>query len=458
MLTYKNDPLLLEGETANDLIESGKTDTIFLDKSIGILNLFSAFVKKSDFIKKDKRVQPLQTTVYVKVSKKLIDILQSKYSTKEIKNILESYTCRRSSVNSNINKWFEKRRIPIILLRAISKNNQDLLKFFNEIEYITDFLNKSRFYPPKTLDSLLTSKNVYLVGCSLGDGHINKKCKRWTLVEGTPHKEKMTYSRLFVERLGRLLKTLVDTYEIREYETKFALRINNKIFCRFLNFFFGLPIGKKKECVLRKPLILSLVEKDLEKYFWRGCFDTDGSINKQGALDFCSIDNNIKKECSLYLKKINIKPKMNKICVIIGMPELKKYSHIGLSHPRKQEELLTILKRGPEYLGIRIKENVNNIDPRLLSIYRILRVDKNYRIRIHYRNLCKEKISRDDIKNIIKELFGYDLKTTTKGLMYFKSKRIYDYLNNFFIFEPFWKPINSKEEIQLLNEWNCIWD
>ena len=247
-------------------------------------------------------------------------------------------------------------------------------------------------------------------------------------------------------------------YNITTYKTKFALKVNNKIFCRFLNFFFGLPIGKKKYSILKKPLILNLTKKDLERYFWRGCFDTDGSINKQGALDFCSTDGNLLKECNLYLKKVGLQPRINDNKIILSMPDIKKFGYIGLSHPRKQREFLTLLKRGPKYLDIKIKRDAKNINPKLLGIYKILRFDNDgYRIRIHYRNLIKKDISRSQIKEIIKDLFGYDLKTTTKNLMYFKSKKVYDYLNNLFILEPSWKPIDDNEEAKLLDRWNEVW-
>ena len=59
MLNYENDPLLLENQTANFLISKKKDDLLFLDKNKGILNIFSAFVKMNDFVKKDKIVQPL---------------------------------------------------------------------------------------------------------------------------------------------------------------------------------------------------------------------------------------------------------------------------------------------------------------------------------------------------------------------------------------------------------------
>jgi proteasome assembly chaperone (PAC2) family protein len=97
MLTYKNDPLLLGTETVNDLIKDKKQGFLFLDEKKKILNLYSAFIKKSDFIKKDKIVQPLQKTVYVKISSSLGEILLAKFQNLlELKKKIEAYMQRRS--------------------------------------------------------------------------------------------------------------------------------------------------------------------------------------------------------------------------------------------------------------------------------------------------------------------------------------------------------------------------
>ncbi|MFC1690725.1 LAGLIDADG family homing endonuclease [Nanoarchaeota archaeon] len=457
MLNYKNDSLLLNKETANDLIRDKRTNLIFLDKDMKLLNLFSAFVKKDDFIKTDKIVQPLQKTVYVKVSKNMVKRIDEKYSNRiDLIKRLETYIDRRTSIKETLAKWFNTEIFPFILLRIISKDNKELSDFIKEVEYFTDFLNKSRFYCPKKLDDLLNKKVIYLVGCSVGDGHINKEGKRWTLVDGSSKKERLLHSKEFVSELAYLLRNYLDTYEIREYPTKYALRINNKLFCKFLNFFFGLPFGKKKNIILQKPSILNFDKKDPNKYFWRGCFDTDGSVNNCGAIDFCSSDKKLLTECKDYLEGNNIQVKETKRSIFVGMSDLKKFSFIGFSHPRKQKEYLEILKRGPKFKDIKRRVN-SKIDKRLLNIYPLLRIDNNYRIRIHTKTLKNSEFDRERLQKAIKDLFGYEFKESKTGLLYFKSKRVYDHLNENFIFEPYWKPINTKEKDRLLNEWNEVW-
>ncbi|MBW2990878.1 hypothetical protein KY348_04180, partial [Candidatus Woesearchaeota archaeon] len=87
----------------------------------------------------------------------------------------------------------------------------------------------------------------------------------------------------------------------------------------------------------------------------------------------------------------------------------------------------------------------------------LIRMDDNYRIRIHRRNLRKSDINESEIRQIIKEMFGYNLKETRK-MLYFKSKRVFDYLNNHLESVSYWKPINTQEEAQLLEEWNEVWN
>lgn len=459
MLNYKNDQWLLRKEiTINDLIKNNQENIIFLNRKEKILNLFLAFVKKEDFIKQDKINQPLQKTVYVKISEKLTNILDKYFSDKqEIINLLENYSCRRSNLKKAIKKWFKNRIFPFVLLRILSKDEKEFLKFLKEIEYFTDFLNKSRFNCPKILNYLLDKKIVYLIGCSVGDGNIDKAGKRWTLVDGHSKKEKVVFSKIFVSNLMVLLKNFINQCEIRECETKYVLRVNNKLFCRFLNFFFGLPFGRKKDIILTKPFILNFNKNDLEKYFWRGCFDTDGGINKQGAIELCSSDNNLLNECDKYLRFIGMNPKRRRHSSVIRAQDLKKFTYIGFSHPRKQKEFLDILKRNSKYTCVKIKNN-EKIDRRLSAIYNLIRIDKNYRIRIHSKNLKESQFNEKKIKQIIKELFGYELKTTSKNLLYFKSKKVYDYLKRYFVFEPYWKSIKREERYKLLKEWNEVWN
>ncbi len=456
MLDYKNDPLLLDKKTFNDLIGEKNENILFLDKESKILNLFSAFVKKSDFIKDHKLNQPLQKTVYVKVSKELIRILRNRCNkTNDIQKLIETYTKRRTNCRDAVNRWFVSGIFPFILLRILSKNNTEFSGWISEIRYFTDFLGKSKLYSPKTLSELLSHKLVYFVGCSVGDGHIDKNGKRWVLVDGSSDPKRLILSGEFVSNLSNLLSDYIDAFKIVKHKTKYELKVNNKLFCRFLNFFFGLPYGSKKEKILRVPLILKYSGSNLEKYFWRGCFDTDGSAVR--SIGFCSSDKNLISQCDDYLKSLGIKVNLGKKNIRIPVPSLKEWTSIGFAHPRKQIEFLTTLKKGAKFKLLKIKEK-DNVPYALRRIHRLLQVDRNgYRVRINSSALKEQEIPVQNVNDIMKKLFNCEFRQASNNLYYFKSKKVYSYLRSIFIYEPAWQAINDDEEEQFLCNWNDVW-
>ena len=117
-----------------------------------------------------------------------------------------------------------------------------------------------------------------------------------------------------------------------------------------------------------------------------------------------------------------------------------------------------MLKKGPKFHSVKIKENQKeSIDKRLLSIYDLIRIDNNYRIRINSVLLRQKEMDMKQVSKIMKELFGHELKIASNNLYYFKSKKVYDYLHSFFIYGRAWEPITNEEEIQLLDYWNDVW-
>lgn len=156
MLHYKNDPWLLDGETANDLILAGKHNFVFIVQKSRVLNFFSAFVKKSDFLKQDKINQPLQKTIYTKVSPVLRQILSERCSDKKaLKATIERYIKRRSNCDAAILRWFKTNVFPLFVLRILSRDKQEFSQWTSQLIYLTDFLNKSSFYAPKTIEEAL---------------------------------------------------------------------------------------------------------------------------------------------------------------------------------------------------------------------------------------------------------------------------------------------------------------
>ena len=115
MLTYENDPLL--NKYSGSFVLNGN-----------VLNLYSAFVKKEDFIKKGKKIQPLQKSTYVKVNKEIIDKIKNRYTFEETSKLIEYYTGLRNNIKRRLNIWYKNCRIPFLLLRLTSLNKEEFSK------------------------------------------------------------------------------------------------------------------------------------------------------------------------------------------------------------------------------------------------------------------------------------------------------------------------------------------
>ncbi|MBN1940980.1 MAG: hypothetical protein JW772_02245, partial [Candidatus Diapherotrites archaeon] len=360
MITHENDPLLTT-KTANELIEEKNLGLLFL-KNGEIINWYSALVRPGDFVKTGLRNSVLQKTVYAS-GKNLASSLQkfigeNNISAKDAHSTLEYYTGVRINLKDS-SKWFSQSCFPLVYLRAISLFARDsefvLACFLSSVDYFTDFLGKSKLFVEKEKNFIFTKRFAYLAGCSAGDGHISPDSRRWVLVDGTPHEALLGFSREFEENLGELLAVNINSFKIRQTGKKFELIVNNKSFCRFLNFFYGLPIGPKKKQSLRRPKIFDLSENrpNLLAAFWRGCFDTDGSVSVNGSLDFASINQLLLSDLKSDFNGFGIALTTNSHSVTVSLPDFKKFTKIGFAHPRKKSIFLRILHKGPKFLLFR---------------------------------------------------------------------------------------------------------
>lgn len=477
MLTHKNDPLVLNGETANELIESKKQNLLFLGKGKQI-NWYSALVKQLDFVKTGQRNQILQKTVYAggkELTAKVNAFIENqKLSLKEAHACLEKYSGVRI-VLKNSSKWFSNSCFPLVYLRALSLFETDSQKalagFLSSVEYFTDFLEKSRFSIPKNKDFIFDKYLAYLAGCSAGDGHISPDSRRWVLVDGTPHKSRLPFSRQFVENLSRLLSKHVNSFRIHSIGKKVELIINNKPFCRFLNFVYGLPIGPKKHQLLRRPIVFNLLQKTPKEQaiaaFWRGCFDTDGTVNKHGTVSFASVNRALLEDALSDFSYFGISARVSRVELRVPMPEVKKFAKIGFAHPSKKTIFSNLLKQGPKYTVLHgvDSQTVSNgvVNYALLSAIRIKARNKQTKLpseitarildlvsvlrpwgdRARVSTYSQENIDLKHIKEEVKNIFG--LKLIIAKTPVIRSQVLCDYLDKFFIFAPAWEAINNEE-------------
>lgn len=375
MLTYRNDPLVLEKETANDLIRDGKLRLLFLDKNREILNLYSALVKSRDFLTKGAN-QSFRRSVYAngeKLANKVKALLPENLIP--FKKILSEYVQHKNprqlyNLSREIYGWIEKEAFPLPFLRCLAhfhNSKKLLIKFFNLTEFFTEQRLHGKIIIPKTGKELANPSYFYLAGCSFGDGNIGKYGRKWQIADGSENKENLSEAKEFIKKIKVMLNkrfSLNFGLNIEFKRNAYILEVHNKTFCRFLNFFFALSIGRKKK--LNRPLILDLVDnkkKDLESAFWRGLFDTDGSIDK-GSLRI-SLSSTIEQsmeECKRRLETFGLRSKVfnkknqrsifgvsNKNELHIYFFDIKRFAEtIGFAHPRKQKILVKHLKKGPK--------------------------------------------------------------------------------------------------------------
>lgn len=359
------DDILLANKTANDLILCKKTESLFINGDF--LNVYAALVKA-------QYPYHLKRGPYL-VGKKLgleirtfLDNLPKEYRRKDflkLRKCLEEYTgIKRFDITLPF--WMKKNYFPFVFLRVISllkpKNEQN--KYFAHLiglaDHFTSF-NHTLFRPPLTLNDLLNDSIVYFVGVAFGDGGVADNFKLFKITDGAMRKEELKYTRIFFKRVSKLLKgkfgITSKVFKDFEDDNKYRIQLLNKWFNYYMNFFFGMPLGPKKN-VLRKPLIINLSEErtDLSKVFWRGVFDTDGCLYNTISLEMAN--KNFIMECKKDLENYGMRPhytERNKIvsekhyrefCITINRCDHEKFAeNIGFCHPRKQRSFTKILLR-----------------------------------------------------------------------------------------------------------------
>lgn len=331
---FKEDELILpksdiDHTTANHLSKTNQKELIILDDN-KTLNIYSALIKLDDFGHKNL----FSKFVFVagdELNKEIHRILKDLPNNLKEKNYLKlrkkfQIYCNKKPINQTtfgiakyIKNWTSKNLYPLHFLRFITLNNKNkFVDLISKIEYFTPLCKTDKIYLPKTLKELENKKLWYLIGIILGDGYLleNKKDYRLVIADGSSNKNELLDSYKHIRNLSKLFSILfkIKNYKIEDYGTWFDLIISNKILTRFINFFFGMPYGKKKG-KLEIPKILNLLnnKETYEKYLWRGIFDSDAMINPNSRnIEIASSDLPFMKECKSFLSKLNIEEKIKK--------------------------------------------------------------------------------------------------------------------------------------------------
>lgn len=246
----------------------------------------------------------------------------------------------------NVKGWNSRGYWPATILLEVC-GREELIR---KMKYITDFRNRSRFDPPRTLEELRDPAYAYFAGLAAGDGGFNGP-GTWSIVDGGKPRQ-LDDSREFINKIARLIAKLFGITErsmvIRRRGNRIELKLSNKWFCRFIRHFFDLPKSYKKG-ELQKPSIFEREETTC--IFWRGIFDTDGHIPEDSyRVSMSSATDKFLEKCSEDLQKQGIKiSDMRKSArqLRISPESFSQFaSKIGFSHPRKKQLLLEKLKRG----------------------------------------------------------------------------------------------------------------
>lgn len=365
MLTYRNDPLLIE--EANDparydsVRDIKNKDLIFLHKDV--LNLYSALVKKKDFERKEKCVSFLLSRMpYVsgnKVSEVFLRKLNQVYSKErdyiKFREEIANYCNLKHRITlQQLKGWIKRKIFPFVAIRILASQFKDELRIMSDIFLKGNKISGSSstgFLPPLKLNDCFDNLNVYFIGSAFGDGGFSGEVM-WTLVDGTLQEKELFHSIKFIEFIKKILE---DIYKIKEFtilksKNKVVLVVSNKFFCRYLNFFFDLPFSYKGER-LQVPKLFDYNPRENEGLFWRGLSDTDGSFRDATTTFTIGMKQKILlKEFGEFLRKNRIEYSLRGQHLNVLTNSLAKYANcVGSSHPRKQGILIKQLMRGPSH-------------------------------------------------------------------------------------------------------------
>ncbi len=373
MMHYSKDDMLTEYK---DTIRTLKSKN-YLTLSNNTLNLYSALVKKEDITHAER----LKRIPYAKHIKKYLFSNIHKLPKRYIKNnyyILRKelalyFGMRKRPIRPKVfNRWIKHDIFPLPFIRIVSRvygreNNKGELfvmaDLFSKLKYVTDINDQARFKPILNLKNLLTPFNFYLVGCTFGDGYINKK--EWRLSDGNPNKSLLKYSKNYLIRLSKLLKKHFEvSFILLETDRNmYNLLIPNKWFALFLHYFFDISFGKAN---IKLP---SLLTKKFNKFLLRGIFDSEGSVGN--VINFIMKDKQFVLWCKKTLSGLHIHSQLkyenSGYRIQIGRTYFPEFAaNIGFAHPLKQLRFKENLKKGikkTKFIGVdKTKLVENNFD------------------------------------------------------------------------------------------------
>lgn len=254
-----------------------------------------------------------------------------------------------------LSKIFNQNKINIIYLRVFSliltttleKSNELFFRLISNCVIISP--KNKRFNIPLRHEESVNNEIAYLAGVICGDGNLYKRNYSLTICDGS--NKYPLRSKEYITFISDLLRKNFQTHgRMRCKETYYTYTIENLLLCNFFNCLFEIPYGRKCDSI-KLP---SMLKNNLnEKYFWRGIFDTDGYIRaKLKMINFKTNSKILIENLASFCEKNDIQIihencKKGYSIRITNSSLLMFAKTIGSSHPRKSENLIYHLKKGP---------------------------------------------------------------------------------------------------------------
>ncbi|MFQ6125917.1 MAG: hypothetical protein ACE5R6_15120 [Candidatus Heimdallarchaeota archaeon] len=404
-----------------------------------------------------------------------------------------------------LRKYIHQKRLPFVIVRVLAELTQNRRKALATWLSYTSW--ESFKHITFRMPIHLSPKLAYFLGVCAGDGSLTRT--HISIIDNYP---------AFIRKLLELTTTLFGGRPkiVRGSRGVYILFIKSVWAGRLLNLLTDQPYGKKYH-VLRCPLILK--NSKLERFYWRGLFDTDGSYSQ--TMQFGTVSDQLIRDFEYFLEQHELNyythfyKKGNTIQLKIG--SYKVFSQlVGSWHPNKQQQCLNLLRQGTKvtvfkgvksssltekgYLNLALLPKLHVIikDQRIRVLHLLtmfgddaypylithhakfvyphasypihlpLKPTKQVLILLKYLSPTKNGIAvttgkhrghyRDLEQTVEKvhQLFGFQSLTRTNGGYDTKHKLLRDYLRTYFVYESAWLPLTRKEEINLLEDWNSF--
>jgi len=462
-----------------------------------IINLYGALIRKEDFERSKKSM--LNKCSYLILDQKFIKNIFDSVRFTELHKLYNEYlgiNSKSYSFKHRLKVWIRKCRVPFPILRLVA-----FLHGKNEIEVLVGIVKKARcvtersgknfFSPPVLLKDIIDEKRLYEIGFTVADGTL--KNHQQDICDGSSESPYM--SKFFLRKLkerkvylwGLKPSSIAVCKGKERNRNMWKLTTSCKSFIYYINFVYGVPLGKKHN-IVKEPEIFNFIQNSAilkpQKAFYRGVFDGDGSASKQSSsINLWSTSKILIKQTEKFLKKLDIQPSIkidrNGFSLTIKSDDYKKFAfQIGTHHPEKSKTIIKRLKIPPKrhiFIGLKRKnienncfnfEKTKNIDTKKYKILLPLKPSKKLIILANYlipQDQHKLLVMREGndltfnefyaILNEIQTLFNCKIYINPCTKAYFiNNTTITQFFRTFFEYGKSWNAINKAEEYELLNK------